>query len=221
VEEFGRVDILINNAGILRDKTFAKMTPEMWEGVLGVHLEGAYNVTGPAFRAMREGGYGRIVMTTSAAGLFGNFGQTNYGAAKMGLVGLMNTLKLEGERYDVKVNTVAPLAATRLTEDVMPADLLARLKPEFVAPVVLYLCSEQCSDTGLIVNAGGGSFSRTAVVSAPGILPGEEGEVPTPEDVHHHWAEIDSLEGGREYFHANAALMDMLSPREKRREDKT
>jgi NAD(P)-dependent dehydrogenase (short-subunit alcohol dehydrogenase family) len=115
LEHFGRVDILVNNAGILRDKSFVNMTPKMWEPVLAVHLQGAYNVTRPAFLAMRENKYGRIVMTTSAAGLYGNFGQTNYGAAKMGIVGLMNTLKLEGEKYNIKVNAVAPLAATRLT----------------------------------------------------------------------------------------------------------
>jgi len=216
------VDILINNAGILRDKTFVKMTPEMWEGVLGVHLQGAYNVTRPVFRAMREntpgGGYGRVVMTTSAAGLFGNFGQTNYSAAKMGLVGLMNTLKLEGEKYDIKVNTVAPLAATRLTEDVMPPDLLERIRPEFVAPLVLYLCSEACTETGLIINAGGGFFSRAAVVSAPGTLVGDGEEVPTPEAIHQNWARIDSLEGGQEYPNANAALMDMLMPSNVKRE---
>ena len=216
LDHFGRVDILINNAGILRDKTFAKMTPEMWEGVLAVHLQGAYNVTQPAFRAMRENtpgeGYGRIVMTTSAAGLFGNFGQTNYSAAKMGLVGLMNTLKLEGEKYDIKVNTVAPLATTRLTEDVMPPDLLERIRPEFVAPLVLYLCSEACTETGLIINAGGGFFSRAAVVSAPGTLVGDGEEVSTPEAIHQNWARVDSLEGGQEYPNANAALMDMLMP---------
>jgi len=221
LDNFGRVDILINNAGILRDKSFVKMTPEMWEGVLAVHLQGAYNVTRPAFRAMREntppltggpgGGYGRVVMTTSAAGLFGNFGQANYSAAKMGLVGMMNTLKLEGQKYNIHVNTVAPLAATRLTEDVMPPDLLAKLKPEFVAPLVLYLCAEQCGESGMILNAGGGFFSRAAVVSAPVVQVGDGQKAPTLEDIHRHWAEIDSLEGWREYHDANAMLMDMLA----------
>jgi 3-hydroxy-3-methylglutaryl CoA synthase/NAD(P)-dependent dehydrogenase (short-subunit alcohol dehydrogenase family)/putative sterol carrier protein len=211
LEHFGKVDILINNAGILRDKSFAKMTPELWDGVLDVHLQGAYNVTGPAFRAMRENGYGRIVMTTSAAGLFGNFGQTNYSAAKMALVGMMNTLKLEGRKYDIKVNTVAPLAATRLTEDVMPPDLSEKLKPEFVAPVVLYLCSESCAETGLIVNAGGGFFNRAAVVAALAVTIGNGQRVPTVEDIHRNWAEVDSLEGGREYQDANAFSMNMLT----------
>jgi len=212
LDNFDKVDILINNAGILRDKSFAKMTPEMWEGVLAVHLQGAYNVTSPAFKAMRENGYGRIVMTTSAAGLFGNFGQTNYSAAKMGLVGLMNTLKLEGEKYDIKVNTVAPLAATRLTEDVMPPDLLERLKPEFVAPLVIYLCSEQCLVSGRIYNAGAGYYSRAAVVSGPGAWLGGGEEIPTPEAVADQWKEITALEGGQEYTNANTALMDMLTP---------
>ena len=142
IDHFGRLDILINNAGILRDKSFAKMSPDMWQAVLDVHLHGAFNVTQPAFQIMRQQGYGRIVLTTSAAGLFGNFGQANYGSAKLALVGLMNTLKLEGAKYDIKVNTVAPLATTRLTQDVLPPDFADKLKPEFVAPLVLYLCSE-------------------------------------------------------------------------------
>ena len=183
VEAFGRVDIVINNAGILRDKSLLKMTPEEWEEVLAVHLNGAYDVTRPAFRQMREQRYGRIILTTSAAGLFGNFGQANYSAAKMALLGMMNTLKLEGEKYDIKVNTVAPVAATRLTEDILPPDLFERLKPEFVAPLVLYLSSEQCRETGQVFNAGLGYFNRAAVVTGPGILIGDGRSVPTPEDI--------------------------------------
>ena len=226
LDHFGRLDILVNNAGILRDKTFAKMTPQMWQDVLAVHLQGAYNVTQPAFCAMREQGYGRIVLTTSAAGLFGNFGQTNYSAAKMGLVGLMNTLKLEGEKYNVKVNTVAPLAATRLTQDVMPPDLLERLRPEFVAPLVLTLCSEQCPVTGRVYNAGAGHYGRAAVVSGRGAWVGAEGEIPAPEAVVARWQEITALDGAQEYRDANAALMDMLTPKpeekgESREEEKT
>jgi NAD(P)-dependent dehydrogenase (short-subunit alcohol dehydrogenase family)/acyl dehydratase/putative sterol carrier protein len=210
IDAFGRVDILINNAGILRDKSFANMTPEMWEAVLAVHLDGAYNVTRPAFLRMREQGYGRIVFTTSAAGLFGNFGQTNYSAAKMGLVGLMNTLKLEGEKYGVKVNTVAPLATTRLTEDVFPPEVQEQLKPEFVVPLVLYLCSDKCTDSGLILNAGGGVYGRAAVLSTPGFRLGDG--VPTAEDIRKNWARIDSLEGAKPYPNANAQILEMLSP---------
>ncbi len=208
----GRVDILINNAGILRDKSFANLTPDMWQAVLAVHLHGAYNVTRPAFAAMKERGSGRIVMTTSAAGLFGNFGQSNYSAAKMGIVGLMNTLKLEGEKYNIKVNTVAPLATTRLTQDVLPPDFLDKLKPEFIAPVVLYFCSEACADSGLIVNAGGGFFSRAAMVSGPGLTLGDGQRAPTPEEIHQNWARIDSLQGAHEFPNANDALMAMLAP---------
>jgi len=215
IDAFGRVDILINNAGILRDKSFANMTPEMWEAVLAVHLDGAYNVTRPAFLRMREQGYGRIVFTTSAAGLFGNFGQTNYSAAKMGLVGLMNTLKLEGEKYGVKVNTVAPLATTRLTEDVFPPEVQEQLKPEFVVPLVLYLCSEECPVSGGIYNAGGGVYGRAVVVSTPGVRLGGGDRVPAPEDIAARWPEIISLAGAKPYPNANAQILEMLSTSEK------
>jgi NAD(P)-dependent dehydrogenase (short-subunit alcohol dehydrogenase family)/acyl dehydratase/putative sterol carrier protein len=221
LDHFGRLDILVNNAGILRDKSFAKMTPDMWQAVLDVHLQGAFHVSHPAFQVMRQQGYGRIVLTTSAAGLFGNFGQTNYGAAKMGLVGLMNSLKLEGAKYNIKVNTVAPLATTRLTEDVLPPEFAAKLQPAFVAPLVLYLCSEQCPANGGVYNAGMGHYSRAAVVSGPGAWLGEGEELPTPEAIATNWKKIVSLKGAQTYHDANAALMDMLAgPREAPKEVK-
>ncbi len=218
LEAFGRVDILINNAGILRDRTLAKMEPHEWQGIMSVHLSGAYNVSRPAFLTMRENGYGRIIVTTSAAGLYGNFGQTNYSAAKMGLVGFMNTLKLEGEKYDVKVNAVAPIAATRLTEDVLPPDMFARLKPEFVAPLVLYLCSDRCAETGMIFNAGMGCFNRAALVTGPGAVVGDGQKPPTPEEIGRQWDAVNSL-GERAEFHnlteALGAMLEAFAPKDK------
>jgi NAD(P)-dependent dehydrogenase (short-subunit alcohol dehydrogenase family)/acyl dehydratase/putative sterol carrier protein len=211
MEAFGRVDILVNNAGILRDKTLAKMEPAEWEAVRSVHLDGAYHVTRPAFVQMRAAGYGRIVVTTSAAGLYGNFGQTNYSAAKMGLVGFMNTVKLEGEKHNIKINAVAPIATTRLTEDILPPDLQDKLKPEFVVPLVLYLCSEQCPVTGATYNSGMGHYSRAAVLTGPGVVLGSAQAIPTPEDVARNMGKIASLEGAVEYGSLTSAMGAMLS----------
>ncbi|MDJ0991233.1 MAG: SDR family NAD(P)-dependent oxidoreductase [Desulfobacterales bacterium] len=208
---FGTVDIVINNAGILRDKSFAKMTPENWQAVLDVHLSGAYHVTRPAFEVMKAKGYGRIVMTTSAAGLYGNFGQTNYSAAKLGLVGLMNTLKLEGAKYGIQVNTIAPLAASRLTADVMPPDLFGKMKPEFVVPLTLFLCAEECPESGNIYNAGMGFFNRAAVVTGPGTVVRGAGEHPSVEEVGAAMDRIAVLEGGKTYDQLNAQLADVLN----------
>jgi 3-hydroxy-3-methylglutaryl CoA synthase/NAD(P)-dependent dehydrogenase (short-subunit alcohol dehydrogenase family) len=212
VDTFGGIDILINNAGILRDKSFLKMEPENWKAVMDVHLNGAYHVTRSAMAVMKEKGYGRIVMTTSAAGLYGNFGQTNYSAAKMALVGLMNTLKLEGAKYDIKVNTIAPIAASRLTEDVMPPELFEKSKPEFVTPMVLRLCAEECKESGAIFNAGMGYFNRAAVYTGKAVQLGDPDNPPTPEQIHENWEKINSLEGATEIPDANSAIFALISP---------
>jgi NAD(P)-dependent dehydrogenase (short-subunit alcohol dehydrogenase family)/acyl dehydratase/putative sterol carrier protein len=218
LDAFGTVDILINNAGILRDKSILKMEPETWKAVLDVHLQGAYHVTKPAFAVMKEKGYGRIIMTTSAAGLYGNFGQTNYSAAKMALVGFMNTLKLEGAKYDIKVNTVAPVAASRLMADVIPPDILEKMKPEFVAPLVLYLSSEKCPVTGRIYNAGVGFYNRAAVMTSPGTVIGDGKKVPTVEEVGAAWEKIRSLKGAKELGQLNDLMGDMLTAFERKPE---
>lgn len=212
LDAFGSLDILVNNAGILRDKSFTKMEPDAWDAVLAVHLDGAYHVTRPAFAVMKENGYGRIVMTTSAAGLYGNFGQTNYAAAKMALVGLMNTLKLEGKKYGIKVNTVAPLAASRLTEDILPPDMFQKMKPELVAPLVVYLCSDRCSETGAIFNTGMGYVNQAAVMTGPGAAIGDLDHPPTPEQIHENWDRINAMEGAKPLADLTSALMDLMTP---------
>jgi NAD(P)-dependent dehydrogenase (short-subunit alcohol dehydrogenase family) len=171
MSEWGRVDILVNNAGILRDKSFAKMSLEDFRLVVEVHLMGAVNCCKAVWDVMREQRYGRIVMTTSSSGLYGNFGQSNYGAAKMALVGLMQTLALEGERYDIRVNCLAPTAATRMTENLMPDAVLKLLQPETVSPGLLALVAED-GPTRAILCAGAGGFERAHITLTSGIFVG-------------------------------------------------
>ena len=184
-EQWGGVHILINNAGILRDKSFAKMDMADFRTVVDVHLVGSANATHAVWETMREQAYGRILMTASSTGLYGNFGQANYGAAKLGLAGFAKTLALEGAKYNVRVNSIAPTAATRMTEDIFPPELLERFQPEQVAPAALFLVSED-APTSVILGAGAGVVQAAHVTLTRGAVLAE----PTPEAVAAQYAEI-------------------------------
>lgn len=181
VESYGTVDIVVNNAGVLRDKTFHNMTVEDFDFVVKVHFLGTAYVTHAAWPIMRAKAYGRVVVTSSNSGIYGNFGQSNYGGAKLAVVGFMNALRLEGQKYNVLVNALAPVAGTRMTESLMTPEMVAKLDPAFVSPMVAYLCSEQCQRTGEIWSAGAGYFARIEYREAPGVR--IHGRAPTVEDV--------------------------------------
>jgi NAD(P)-dependent dehydrogenase (short-subunit alcohol dehydrogenase family) len=187
---WGAVDILINNAGILRDKSFAKMEMADFRAVIDVHLIGSVYCTKAVWAGMQERGYGRILMTSSSTGLYGNFGQANYAAAKAGLVGFARTLAIEGARHNIRVNTIAPTAATRMTQDIFPPDLLGLFRPELVAPAALYLVSED-APTGAILGAGAGVVQAAHVT----LTKGAKLEEPTPEAVAAQWAQITDRAG--------------------------
>jgi NAD(P)-dependent dehydrogenase (short-subunit alcohol dehydrogenase family) len=195
LDEFGAIHGVVSNAGILRDGTFHKMTFENWDSVLKVHLYGGYNVIRAAWPHFREQSYGRVVVATSTSGLFGNFGQTNYGAAKLGLVGLINSLALEGAKYNIHANAVAPIAATRMTEDILPKEVLEKLTPEYVAPVVSYLCTEENPNSASVFVVGGGKVQRVALFQNDGIT---FDKPPTVDDVATHWNEITDLSAAKQ-----------------------
>ncbi len=196
MDHWGRIDILIANAGVLRDKSFSKMSIADFEFVLNVHLMGTVKCAKAVWEIMKEQNYGRIVVTTSSSGLYGNFGQTNYGAAKLGIIGFMNTLKLEGQKNNIHVNAISPVAGTRMTESLMPPAILEKLKPEYVTPGVVFLCSEE-APTGAILTAGAGAFALARVYETEGVYLGEGGL--SVEEVRDNWAKITDEAGQKAY----------------------
>ena len=190
MDAYGRIDVLVNNAGVLRDKSFAKMEIGDFTFVVDVHLFGTMKPTKAVWPIMKEQGYGRIMVTSSSSGLYGNFGQANYGAAKLGVVGFMNTLKLEGQKDNIHINALAPVAWTRMTENLMPAEMEDMLTPERVTPAVVFMCSEG-APTGKIICAGAGAYISAAIVETKGMYLGEN---PSAEDVAENWEAISKID---------------------------
>jgi NAD(P)-dependent dehydrogenase (short-subunit alcohol dehydrogenase family) len=207
MDRWGRIDILINNAGILRDKSFANMTKNDFDLVLAVHLSGTANCTRAVWDHMREAGYGRIVVTTSSSGLYGNFGQANYGAAKLGVVGLMNTLSIEGAKYDIRVNALAPVAHTRMTEELLPDEAKELLKPEEVTPGVVFLVSKDAPN-GMILAAGAGGYAAAKIYETEGIWVPEDER--TPETIASRFDEIIDPAGQQEFGAGGEQTMKFL-----------
>ena len=190
MDAFGRIDVLVNNAGVLRDKSFAKMEIADFDFVVDVHLFGTMKPTKAVWPIMKEQGYGRIMVTSSSSGLYGNFGQSNYGAAKLGVVGFINTLKLEGQKDNIHINALAPVAWTRMTSNLMPPEMEEALAPEQVTPAVVFMCSEQ-APTGKIICAGAGAYAAAQIVETRGMY---LGTAPTAEDVAENWEQISKLD---------------------------
>ena len=197
MDAWGRIDILIANAGILRDKSFSKMELKDFDAVMAVHLMGTVKPVKAIWEIMKAQKYGRIVVTTSSTGLYGNFGQTNYGAAKLSLVGFMNTLKLEGQKDNIKVNAISPVAATRMTESLFPPEALKVFAPEYVTPAVVFLASED-APTGAIVTAGAGTFAKAEIIESAGVYLGKDGV--DADEVAANWSKIADMTGAKAYF---------------------
>lgn len=209
VSTFGTLDILVNNAGALRDKTFGKLEMADWDFVLKVHLSGTAYCTRAAWPIMQQNKYGRVVFTTSNAGLYGSFGQSNYSAAKMGMVGLMNTLKQEGPKNNILVNIIAPVAATNMTEGVLPADIAPHFRPEHVSAAVAVLCSEEFKQSGVICSAAAGHYALVHMASTAG-LQFNPAEIATPDSLLEHWDQIADDSAMKTYPNAGAETAAIL-----------
>ncbi len=210
LDAFGRVDVLVNNAGILRDKTFHKMEDSDWEQVYQVHVEGAYKVTRAAWPHLREQNGGRVIFTSSTSGIYGNFGQANYGMAKLGLYGLTRTLAIEGRKHGILVNAIAPTGGTRMTEGLLPPQVFEQLKPELVSPLVVYLGSEQCQDSGGLYEVGGGWIGKVRWERSLGVgFNPHEGF--TPEDVAANWERICDFADAVHPHDSLEALQQMMA----------
>jgi 3-hydroxyacyl-CoA dehydrogenase/3a,7a,12a-trihydroxy-5b-cholest-24-enoyl-CoA hydratase len=211
VDAFGTVDIVINNAGILRDVSFHKMTKEDWDIIQRVHLNGAFSVSYAAWPILRDKGYGRIVMTTSAAGIYGNFGQANYSAAKLGILGLGQTLAIEGRSKGIQVNTIAPIAGSRLTETILPPEVIAALKPEYVSPLVLWLCHDSCQETGATFEVGAGYVGKLRWERTKGHVFRTSGTGFSPEDVAKHWGKVTDFGQTEHPASVNEAMSGVMA----------
>ncbi|ARU89564.1 SDR family oxidoreductase [Pseudomonas sp. M30-35] len=210
LEAFGRIDVVVNNAGILRDKTFHKMEQVDWDQVYQVHVEGAYKITRAAWPHMREQGYGRVIFTSSTSGIYGNFGQSNYGMAKLGLYGLTRTLAIEGRKNNILVNAIAPTGGTRMTEGLIPPQVFEQLKPELVSPLVVYLASNSCEETSGLFEVGGGWIGKVRWERSLGAgFDPREGF--SPEDVAAHWAQICDFENAAHPADNVEALKEMMA----------
>ncbi|XP_041792643.1 peroxisomal multifunctional enzyme type 2 [Chelmon rostratus] len=211
LDAFGRIDVVVNNAGILRDRSFARTSDMDWDLIQRVHLRGSFLVTRAAWNHMKSQKFGRIIMTASAAGIYGNFGQANYSAAKLGMVGLANTLAIEGRKYNIHCNTIAPVAGSRLTETIMPPDLVASLKPEYVAPLVLWLCHEQCQENGGLFEVGAGWIGKLRWERTQGCTVRQKNQPMTLEAVRDQWDKICDFTDATKPANAQESLQSIIS----------
>ena len=210
LDTFGGLDILVNNAGILRDRSFAKLSDEEWDAVIDTHLNGTYNVTKAAWPIFKEQNYGRIVVTASGSGMFGNFGQTNYGAAKSGLIGFAKSLATEGAKNNIKTNILCPAAASRMTENLMPPQMLEKLKPEAVSPIVAYMCTEEISTSGSIFEAGAGNFAHANWARSKGYKAEAETGVATVDEIKAAWDDIMDMSDAKVLDNPAMAMAEFM-----------